>query len=511
MIITQTERETIRSNMIDLFNEYDYNYTLHALDKIIDKWADEKSTLIEAFKKHPNYVEGSFMIAFDSDFHRDFDTKAVYSFSRYILEVARNMWDTLPEDIEKQRAAQHCTWLPARLWDFLRDLDSYITARTISQEVASVLEEILPQIHPHAGEKASRVVNRICKYLGYDKDENYNREFAKFADGLSPLTIKRHTVLSVNPLDYLTMSFGNSWASCHTIDKHNKRGMPNSYEGQYSSGTMSYMLDGSSMVFYTVDTKYDATAYWNQPKVTRQMFHWGEDKLVQGRLYPQSNDDDASSYAPYRNIVQGIMALIFNFPNLWKVSKGYDSASQYIDSRGTHYRDYESFSNCSLSRIVGIDNERYFIVGHEPICIECGHEHGYSESINCCSGGITYCSHCGRRIRNHDDEIWVDDDVYCEECVTYCDECGCYELSDRIRWVESTERYVCDDCLESYYTYCDECECYYPDHRVRYVESNYMDVCENCLEEHYLRCPSCGRYFRADEHGVCPECDCDLE
>ena len=164
----------------------------------------------------------------------------------------------------------------------------------------------------------------------------------------------------MNPLDYLTMSFGNSWASCHTIDKTNKRRMPNSYEGMYSSGTVSYMLDKPSMVFYTVDAAYEGKDFWHEPKINRQMFHWAEDKLVQGRLYPQDNDGNGGAYTPYREIVQKIMSEIFEFPNLWTVSKGTDAASKYVVSEGTHYRDYESYSNCTLSRPKGSENEEYF-------------------------------------------------------------------------------------------------------------------------------------------------------
>ena len=158
-----------------------------------------------------------------------------------------------------------------------------------------------------------------------------------------------HTILSVNPLDYLTMSFGNSWASCHTIDKQNKREMPNSYQGMYSSGTISYMLDSPSMVFYTVDASYDGNDFWHEPKINRQMYHWGEDKLIQGRLYPQDNDGCSTGYTAFRAIVQKIMSEIFDFPNFWTVSKGTSEAGRYIDSEGTHYRDYNNFSNCTSS------------------------------------------------------------------------------------------------------------------------------------------------------------------
>lgn len=497
-MITQTEREYILNSMKKLLDEYDYNYTLYALNKIIDEWSENKKTLIEAFKRHPNYVDGKFLIAFSEDYSRDFDPTAVKSFKQWLIDnCVTCMIDTLPDDINKQRIEDYCAFLPDKLYNFLNHLHERITTQTISAELAEYLKEIIPQIHPHAGQKTSRVINKICNYLNYDKHPDYNKEFAKFADGLNPITIRRHTVLSINPLDYLTMSFGNSWASCHTIDKENKRRMPNSYEGQYSSGTISYMLDPSSMVFYTVDNKYDGDDYWTQPKINRQMFHYGEDKLVQGRLYPQCNDGYGESYTPYRNIVQNIMSIILGVPNLWNLRKGIDAASEYIVSRGTHYADYESFSDCTLSVIRDSSNEKEFYVGSKPICISCGNYHGYTENINCCVRKKT-CSCCGKSI-DIEDGFWVNEEFYCDDCVTYCDECGCYELNENVVYVESTNRNVCEDCLENLYTYCDSCGKYHRDYNLRYIENLNMAICKDCLENNYAKCDHCGDYFELDD------------
>lgn len=497
-MITESERKYILDSLMRLLDEYDYNYTLHALNDIIDEWANKKSTLIEAFKQHPNYVDGKFLIAFNCDFHRDFDKDAVLSFYKWLeCQCMMEMVDSLPEDINIKRINDECAWLPDGLFRFLADMDDWAKERTISEELAQEIDKVLPQIHPHAGQKTSRVVNKICAYLNYDKHPDYNREFAKFADGLNPLTIKRHTVLSINPLDYLTMSFGNSWASCHTIDKNNKRRMPNDYSGCYSSGTISYMLDESSMVFYTVDSKYDSDDYWSQPKINRQMFHYGEDKLVQGRLYPQSNDDDDNGgYTQYRNIVQEIMSIIFDFPNIWTLRKGSRAASEYIYSRGTHYRDYENFDNCSLSTIKGVDNDRTFNVGACPICVNCGERHDVEHNINCCVDKRV-CVCCGRLI-HEDDGHCVGDQFYCDDCVTYCDECGYYEPNDRVRYIDNLNIHVCEDCLDDYYYYCDRCGQYHRIGNEHYLENLNIYVCPYCFED-YIQCDECGDYQRISD------------
>ena len=69
-MLTQSERNYLVDSMADLLADYDYEYTYDALYDIVDEWASQKEVLIEAFKKHPNYIEGKFMIAFDADFER---------------------------------------------------------------------------------------------------------------------------------------------------------------------------------------------------------------------------------------------------------------------------------------------------------------------------------------------------------------------------------------------------------------------------------------------------------
>ena len=515
-MITNNEKEFILNEMKNLLDEYDYNYSTWSLDNIVEEWAKQKADLIEMFKKHPNYIEGKFLIAFVQDYEREISRDTILNFKNYICMVLRSRIDTLPKEIEERRIAENCSYLPMKLYDlFEYDFHHLFNERVISEDTATYLNKIIPQIYPHTGQKTSRVVNKICQYLNYDKDADYNREFAKFADALSPMKIKRHTILSINPLDYLTMSFGNSWSSCHTIDKENRRHMPNSYEGAYSSGTMSYMLDKTSMVFYTIDSSYNGSDYWTQPKINRQMFHYGEDKLVQSRLYPQSNDGFGDAYSQYRNIVQATMAEILNIPNLWKLSRGINNVSKYILSEGTHYRDYRNFEDCTLSKVTDSTNEEYIVVGAKPICISCGSRHDVEDNIDCCYE-VRYCEHCGRTIRNEDDEYWVGDYCYCHDCVTYCEVCGEYELNDDVYWVEDEKRYVCRDCIDRYYYKCPHCYEFVHENNAIYIECEGRYVCPDCADNCYYVCVDCGEYFpedriHEDEFGDCYCDDCYKE
>ena len=510
-IINDEERKVLLEDMKGLLSEYDYQYTEEALNKIIDTWATNKADLITAIKKHPNYLQGKFMIVFSHNFDRTVDKTAINGFKKWLLnsETCFAVREFMTEEMRNE-VIDYGRKLPNDIFCFLTEMTN-MTGQYIDDYIVERLDNISPDLHAHKGQKMSRVINKLLTYVGFNKLPDYNREFAKYADALNPLQITRHTVLSVNPLDYLTMSFGNSWASCHTIDKENKRNMPNSYEGMYSSGTVSYMLDKPSMVFYTVDASYNGNDFWNEPKINRQMFHWGEEKLVQGRLYPQDNDGDNSVYTPYREIVQNIMSELFEFPNLWTVAKGTSAAGRYVCSYGTHYRDYDNYDNCTLSRIKGSENEKYINVGHDPICIKCGNEHDIQENISCCARKVT-CAECGCEI-DEDEARYIDGEYYCDDCSFWCDCCGEYRVG------EATEvrggRTVCSSCLEDHYTFCDDCEEYV---RNRYInEINGEHICNECFEENFGPCDHCGAMHRFTDmreiahRMLCPDCAAEAE
>ena len=506
-ILTKNEHDAILRNMENLLSEYNYIYSEDALNTIIDTWAEQKQDLLSAFKRHPNYVENEFCIAFSSDYERTLDSGESCRFSNWIQNSIADVYNNLPENIAEYRCTSET--IPWPMYDIITSLSAY-AARTLSEVAVSDFSAAFPMLHFHTGEKTSRAVNRICDYLGYTKLPEYNQKFAKYADSLSPLVIKRHTVLSINPLDYLTMSVGNSWASCHTIDKHNKRDMPNSYSGMYSSGTISYMLDGTSMVFYTTDEKNPAQDYWTQPKINRQMFHWGEEKLIQGRLYPQDNDGNSEAYTPYRNIVQKILSEIFQFPNLWKTTKGTDEAEKYICSEGTHYRDYENFDNCTLSRVAGSENTKYITVGHTPICVECGCSHSVQDNINCCCSNEIICADCGCVIDEEDAEF-IDGTYYCHDCCNYCECCNEYYRGNDT--YVNNYGYVCEDCLDSGdFIQCEDCGEWFRTNDVTYLENLDIYVCRDCLRDNFTECDWCGDFLRdedinrVDGKDLCPDC-----
>lgn len=101
-IISMEARKNIMAHMENLLDEYDYEYTEPAINKIIDKWAEQKADLINLLSKHPNYVEGEFLIAFNKDWNREINGDGAFAFAQWILDNIQTVRENLPENIKEK-------------------------------------------------------------------------------------------------------------------------------------------------------------------------------------------------------------------------------------------------------------------------------------------------------------------------------------------------------------------------------------------------------------------------
>ena len=549
MKFNETDRTALENEIMVLLREYDYTPTSKGVDAIIDEWLKNKGWIVDLMKKHPNY-NGKYQIVFDQSYSRSINTSCINDFGEYLGVLTSDLlirdtsvdFDKILEDkdkydrlfeavafLEENDVSRNEILIDKKGIEFYEEerkivnekYHEYISSERVLNDIAYTEEsinafkkakglisiiketsyqivddcfvesvnEFFPEAKVRVGQKVSRVVNKLCKIIGFDKDSNYNREYAVYSDAINPLLIVRHTILSVHPIDYLTMSFGNSWASCHTIDKKNKRGMPNNYEGCYSSGTLSYMLDPSSLVFYTVDKGYSGDKLELQAKINRNMFHLGEDGLlVQGRVYPQDNDYEGNMYREIRNVVQKVISDCMGVPNLWVNKKGTSECERVIYSYGTHYEDYSNFDNCNVSFLKdkdgNINTNTSIKVGHDPICPVCGEEHDIHNNIECedCQQGVSYCAQCGEQISVGSSHVHcIDGDYYCEDCCFYCTHHERWEVGDP--YCEEDGLSLCQEAYNHYYVYCRNCDNLIYKYDAILTEDGYYFCCESCAND----------------------------
>ena len=373
----------------------------------------------------------------------------------------------------------------------IRALD-YIRTNVTSNLVTDIqAKHINTYCHVNAveGMKLSKIIGKICKSVDLhlykemrstinpetgeitERDYGYNREFAIMADAINPHYYKRITVISLNPLDYWGMSLGYKWQSCHTIDVNGvleNEDTSHHYHGAYSSGTESYMLDSSSIIYYVIREDYEGNQYWNEPKMNRCVFAVNKEgnAILQSRVYPDGRDGGDNSLAgQFRKNMQKVIATIFNYADYWKVEKGSSICEEYTDSCGTHYKDYTEYGDGTMSFLVGVDRNDISVIeiGHDPICPNCGNEHDNQENIcceECLEENTIYCDRCGERIRDRDEMITTSNgSVYC------CEDCA-----------NNDDYYYCDDTNE--YEYIDD---------LTMCSDGYYHLSENCFYDPYLR------------------------
>lgn len=395
-------------NVMTLLTKYGHRNSEYGVCKMLNEYFINKKDLIELFQKSEHYI-GDMRIMIDIELERENSARDIRNFcdgfpndvkAKDILlkfkdENGKKFEDYLrtgvksitAKDLMKSEAvtslkrateqqntfaSDGATKASHNVYnDFSSAIHDFriISTSTISHENAEHMNE---KYKVREGMKTSRAFNRVCAFYGIDKAKKYNKLFAEYADMVSGLKRKLKFFISVNPIDYLTMSFGVNWASCHTIDKENRRNMDNSYSGMYCGGTLSYMLDETSIITFVHN--HVPTDFANEGKIYRCMFHYGKNILVQGRVYPQGNDGRTDLYKVFRNYVQDELTPIIGLTDtIWRKKEDGDVCSN-VDSYGCHYRDYTNFHNCNVSypRERSESRDNVIKIGASGICPYCG-------------------------------------------------------------------------------------------------------------------------------------------
>lgn len=477
----------------------DNSYTRCGIERNVKEWYSAKQPIFEILRKHENWNEEAKAVVFLRDevrkanggvFRRDF-----IALQDYIANV-----------LAKHQVVGDYSGCRALMC--IRDSAD----KEISDDEACGINSLGYYREIKAGMKRSRVINAIYKDYPVNGDkkidatkfvdeheegsrdyQSYNKLFAKVADDTNPLKIKRITVLSANICDYLLMSNGNSWSSCHFINSSG------AYNGCYKAGTLSYSNDGTSMVFYTLSSDYNGNQWFFEPKITRQMFFYQNGNLLQSRLYPKGCDAEGVDYKDYRAVVQDIISNCLGVPNLWKKLNGDEwlDINTYDDS--FHYKDYEEFpSECVMSYNKEFKDEinEGIEIGGRSYCVDCGDERSYYGNDDCrelqcnCCAASNRCERCGCHY-DQDDMHEIDGDWYCEDCCFWCEIHEEWEIrysyrgEDFKREVEinGTWYTMCEAAFDDEVVYCDKCGEYEWKNEAMYVDELDEILCRDCYED----------------------------
>lgn len=530
----------------DLFEEYDGNGEISrdAIKQIVKESLQNKKWIADKMENVEGWDKYNLRLVRDEKYTRVPDRKVIeYYFYNLNTESNikyKNLWNMHELDRMRAKLADkesgykllglkneakethteriHYIGIYDKLYDRKNNMNKIISHIDRQEKITNRIDEELEKlfnllddneyIKARQGQKITKAVRKYQEWANIPID---NKSYAEFCDAINEIQYTRPTVLSIAPIDLWTQSIGHNWHSCHDIRN-----------GCYRAGSTSYVLDSSTVILYTVEKKLKSGRYEEMGKINRQLFHFGENMILQGRLYPQTCDssDFNDDYATYRAIVQLIYAKAFNIPNLWTVSKGGDSTRLYHYYTGNGYDDlaYNYNGQLSVSKYKYATGEIPKIhVGEYAKCLCCGEEmeSDITDGMFCHECGETYeysCDNCGDGFNEDDDDVVIFDIGYstAHYCCPGCARKAGYEWAvDSERWLSQDEAYY-DEYTEEYFEYTDcminteEGYCYMNEYNAEQDGNVYCENVNNwALEENAIH----------DDHEDCyyyiPQCDED--
>ena len=532
-------KDELLTELDEFFDNANYTTSTIPLANILGEWKRNKGRLLKLLRLSPAWNEDNLCLVWDvevPDRQRRYEAKDLY------IRI-----------MNEYRARYNVDYTHCIKYDF----DCFLNI-----EDNKIFKEVNIKIPRHA--KPSRALRRYFEAVGVTRIDDFEKLYAQLSDALSDKPIRRKLTLSVHPMDFLRMSYGNSWDSCHHIGNR----------GCYSNGALSYLMDESAMVC-TLLSPNDTEPYWENAKINRMMFFLNkEGDILQSRLYPQTRIPELEAILAKE--VSAKLQEVLKIEGAYKAVVSDTKCDDYVWSIGAHYHDYDCRDFGQNIWSVK-DKPGRFKIGHAGICVYCGKTNPVHNRCTCgCStwgdkqreftyyicpnsgqkftdksealyneadgkyyleyytcpecGAIHFdknelycpecrkthkmaCSECGKE---NADFIVFDGRAYCPECafkeLAYCEHCGKLEYRSKLRWCD--EQLVCDDCLgknENLHK-CEDCGEYFIEDDMYYVEG-YGYICRSCRDDgEYYTCDDCGNLCRSDDGSwvgddfICNDC-----
>lgn len=301
------------------YNREDY---LPAIYKNYEAATKAKTRLRDILRKHPNWNEEQQCVEISVAISRNIDPERIF-----------NDMAALDDEVSKQPIFSRNS---LTLWNEVVRTLKYTDPYEIRDNVYKIRPQYADRIQKinfsvdltdiNYAQKASRVIHSIMTKFKVNFNSDVERAFANVSDSLSIKSKKYKLVLSINPADFVTMSHGNSWQSCHSFRANNC----------YHAGCLSYALDNSTMIAYIIPEDSTGDNY-KVDKIMRLLYMFSEEGkgFMSTKMYPNNNDKAAR--ASFDNAVYDILkACEVELPETLHNPESYGR----INTFGRHYPDY---------------------------------------------------------------------------------------------------------------------------------------------------------------------------
>ena len=496
----------------------------------VKTWYENKREQMEMFRNHPYWCEEAKAIIFSYKeirkvnflrAYRELDSMRGYIY-RHVHRMSRGdivLYAIQEAIVEFANSSDDC--IPTMTANLVNKIESKLDMYSAKLPKGAV--RML-----RVGTKISRFIRKCCEEYHINDEETINamdlqtehdpgdrnfdsteKRFAKLSDTLSELATTKTGFMSLNFLDFMTMSNGNSWSTCHYINSHglfHDNDSTSSYSGAYKQGCLSYALDKPSFIFYTLPDKLSETDYYRKQKLTRMCCQYANGALVTGKCYPNNDSDLIGQYV---NMLQSIIAVTEANVDEWELTSdiGVIQDSVATAKAAAHYADYimgNQRPTISLCRRLLKSSGKQMTIGHQAYCVYCGTElqRGDSRWLQCSPHRKKMvCAHCGKKLT--EDVIYHEygDSLFCGECAFYCAVHKRVEMISELYGtilMKDGEVQVCNTAMRSL-AKCENCGIYgYKFHMLK-TETGYS--CKKHVRR-YKKCVWCGVYVLNKEVNV---------
>lgn len=275
------------------------------------------------------------------------------------------------------------------------------------------------------GARPMRIISRLAK--AYNCFENLDGFQTEISQVLNQKKLRGEIVLSIHPLDYMTMSDNNSdWSSCMSWQE----------EGCYRRGTVEMMNSASVLVAYlrgAEDMSIPGGYKWNNKK-WRELFIVTPEIITGVKGYPYQNSELVKTINSWlKELAEENLGWHYDnrsantkYPYDCHFSITNDNNEvvdlSYCFETNTMYNDFGTTEHYG---IFGADTKgrHYHNYSGVEVCMCCGSTGGWYESegalvCNDCEGDYYTCTKCDERL-NEDEVFWLDGEAYCENCYDY--------------------------------------------------------------------------------------------
>lgn len=516
-----------------VFEEFDIDgsFTFEGVRKNVKVWYENKSAQMQLFRKHPYWSEKHKAIMFLHTESRGADYALADNKFRNLLGYVyshyrpSDKWDSGVRifgpvlDWAKREGIEANALLNEQIVKcWLRNCDT----------TAKVKKPMKP------GAKISRVVRQWFSEMELEDGsvvdattlvdecedrrtaQSFEKFYAAFTDSLSELTTEKTTIVSLHFCDFMTMSNGNSWSSCHFINSNNifHTSSASSYRGEYKNGCLSYALDKPSFILYTLPSECDSDEYYRVQKLTRMCCQYENGLLVTGKAYPSNN---SSIIQRYRQIMQFVISQCESMPNPWSFSTDIKKVRAFTDTadNSCHYPDYDKEAQrptISMCLSPNLDIGHRIVIGHESYCLHCGKTHTNSNWLQCEDHRVKMvCKHCGKRLDPNKAHKKYEGNYYCDDCLFMCEYHKRYEPISEARTIETDNgtMTICNNAARNFVV-CSDCGLYHNTaSTTRATDGGHL--CAKCVKK-YKICYSCNRAIVGDSHKlgrntICDDCN----